>query len=154
LGVTFAATVGLLAFAGSSPLFSEARQSRRAQSADDLQGDVDAMNARLQRSEQAFEKSMLRPGPTDSQIASFQAEANKACVCTDRSGPKGEASCWANYRAMTKPFRPEQLTSACLFRTTVIDAFPGNKSVSLNQCTADREAAKLAKAAGGQPDEC
>jgi hypothetical protein len=97
---------------------------------------------------------MNRPGPSDDQIAAFQIEADKACMCTDRAGPKAEGSCWAQYRAMTKPFRPEQLTSACMFKTTVVDAFPGNKFVSLNQCTAEREAAQLAKAAGVKPDEC
>jgi hypothetical protein len=154
LGIPFAAIVLAVAFGGSAPLLSRASEPPLAGSPPDVQGDVDAMNATLRRSQEEFEKSMRRPRPTDDQIASFQAEADKACVCTDRSGTQAEASCWAKYKVMTKPFRPEELTAACMFRTTVVDMFPGNKWVSLNQCTADREAAKLAKAAGGQPDEC
>jgi hypothetical protein len=159
LALTVTGGALVLMVPGSARLFSQTPKAPHVLSPDDVQRDVDAMNASLQRSQQAFEKSMSRPGPSDNQIALYQAEADRACVCTDRSGPKAEARCWARYRAMTKPFRPEQLTAACMFRTTVVDMFPGGKSVSLNQCTADREAAELAKAAGAQaagaqPDEC
>lgn len=153
LALTLGGGVLLLLSPVSAPLLSKTPQAPHALSADDVQKDVDAMNANLRRSEREFDKAMSRPGPSNRQIASFQAEADKACVCTDRSGAKAEDTCWAQYKAMTKPFRPEELTSACLYRTTVIDVFPGNKSVSLNQCTAEREAAELAKATGGRPND-
>jgi hypothetical protein len=155
LALTLGGGVLLAVSPGTASLFSQTPKDAHGLSAGDVEKDVDAMNADLRRSEREFEKAMSRPGPSDRQIASFQVEADKACMCTDRSGAKAKDACWAQYKAMTKPFRPEELTSACLYRTTVVDVFPGNKSVSLNQCTAEREAVQLAKATGGRANgEC
>ena len=153
VGLALGGGLLLLVSPGSHALFSKTPQGAHTLSADDVQRDVDAMNANLRRSEGEFAKAMSRPRPSDRQIATFEAEAYKACVCTDRSGAKAKDTCWAQYKAMTKPFRPEELTSACLYRTIVIDMFPGDKSVPLNQCTAEREAAQLAKATGGPPND-
>ena len=93
-------------------------------------------------------------GPTSQQITLFQSEAHKACACTDRLGDKANDHCWAHYNAITKPFKPNTLMAACLYRTTIIDVFPGtDQSVSLS-CRAARENAELAKAAGSKSSEC
>lgn len=144
-----AATVSVLA----APEGSICKSASHVLSANDVQKDVDALNANVQRSEREFEKAMNRPGPSDRQIASFQVEADKACVCTYRTGGKAKDACWAQYKTLTKPFRPQELTSACLYRTTVVDVFPGNKSVSINQCTAERQAAQLAKGTEARSNE-
>lgn len=85
---------------------------------------------------------------TDQQLKVFQAEADKACLCTRRAGAAAHDRCWANYERLVAPLRPERLGTMCI-GANYWDFFPGDKSVTLQRagdaCTEKEEKAQLAE---------
>jgi hypothetical protein len=85
---------------------------------------------------------------SDTQIALFQTEADKACLCTRGAGPAAHDRCWANYERSVAPFKPERMGTTCK-GANYWDVFAGDHSVTLQRagdaCTAAEETATLAE---------
>lgn len=135
-----------------SPLLGQGGQVSGAATADDVDKLVDDMNAELQNLHQEnlrrSKKAESRPSPSDQQVAVFQAEADKACLCTRRAGATGKDRCWANYERAVAQFKPERMGTMCI-GANYWDFFAGDRSVTLQRageaCTRDEEQAQLAQ---------
>lgn len=85
---------------------------------------------------------------TDERVAFFQSEADKACLCTRRSGVKAKDSCWANYERLVAPLKPKRLGTLCI-GANYWDYLPDEKIVTLQRagdaCTSKEELVQLAQ---------
>ena len=85
--------------------------------------------------------------PTEKEIALFQLEADKACLCTRHAGVADHDRCWANYERLVTPFKPQRMGTTCI-GANYWDFFPGDSSVTLQRageaCTEKEEQAQLA----------
>lgn len=135
-----------------SPLLAQGGQVSGAPTADDVDKLVEEMNAELQNLHQEnLRRSKMaesRKSPSDQQVAVFQAEADKACLCTRRAGAAAHDRCWASYERAVAQFMPERMGTMCI-GANYWDFFAGDRSVTLQRageaCTPHEEQAQLAQ---------